>query len=84
MAELSAAAHTPTGLVHAARALFANRDLLLCGIAAAAFEAAMFVFVFMWTPALEALDDSIPHGVVFSSFMLCSIVGAQLASLLGR
>ena len=83
-AELAATAHTASGLAYAARVLFTSRDMMLCGVAAAAFEAAMFVFVFMWTPALEALDDTIPHGIVFSSFMLCSVVGAQLASLLGR
>lgn len=82
--DASDAAAEPRGLLYAMRAVAGDRDMLLCGIAASAFEAAMFIFVFMWTPALESADRDIPHGVVFSSFMLCSIIGAQLASHVGK
>lgn len=44
---------------------------------------AMYCFVFLWTPALEAPASAvpavIPHGTIFACFMCCSMVGSSLA-----
>lgn len=39
------------------------------------FEAAMYTFVFLWTPALSPRGEKIPHGMVFACFMAASMVG---------
>ncbi len=38
------------------------------------FEAAMYSFVFLWTPALSPHGESIPHGMIFACFMAASMV----------
>jgi MFS transporter, MFS domain-containing protein family, molybdate-anion transporter len=47
----------------------------------------MYIFVFMWTPALTALmddkgDKALPFGVIFSTFMVCCMAGSSLFSIL--
>lgn len=67
-----------------------NRKVLLLGIVQSCFEAAMYIFVFMWTPALEATvsgtvekgSPAIPHGVIFSGFMVAIMIGSKLFELL--
>ncbi|CAB66410.1 putative protein [Arabidopsis thaliana] len=46
------------------------------------FEASMYTFVFLWTPALSPNDEEIPHGFVFATFMLASMLGSSLAARL--
>ena len=56
------------------------------------YEAALYVFVFLWTPALErrsALGSpggapTMGHGLVFSIFMLSKMAGSQAFHLLSR
>lgn len=41
----------------------------------ALYESALYIFVFLWTPALESRAEvagipSIPHGIIFSLFMV--------------
>ena len=38
------------------------------------FEAAMYTFVFLWTPALSPNGEKIPHGMIFACFMTASMV----------
>ncbi len=62
----------------------ADRRILYLGAAQSAFEGAMYTFVFMWTPAL-AVDgdmDSLPFGTIFAVFMVCSMIGSSIFSLL--
>ena len=64
-----------------------SRDILLCGIISSLFEGSMYIFVFMWTPALTALmddkgDKALPFGVIFSTFMVCCMAGSSLFSIL--
>lgn len=56
-------------------------EVLCCGLVCAFFEASMFIFVFMWTPALtvEGLPRP-PYGHIFASFMVMSMLGSQLFS----
>ena len=45
--------------------------VLLLGVIQSCFEAAMYIFVFLWTPALAAGSRrKIPHGLIFASFMV--------------
>lgn len=46
------------------------------------FEGSMYTFVFLWTPALSPNDEEIPHGFIFATFMLASMLGSSLASRL--
>jgi len=65
-----------------------NRDILFCGIVSSFFESSMYVFVFMWTPAMTQLESShqqpvtLPFGLIFSTFMVCCMAGSSLFSLL--
>lgn len=69
-------------LAAAWRAVLADRSVLLTGLAQSLFEGAMYIFVFMWTPALESADGglAVEHGWVFACFMVCVLVGSELFS----
>lgn len=57
-------------------------QVLYCGIVCSFFEASMFIFVFMWTPALtEEGADKPAYGHIFAGFMLMSMLGSQIFSL---
>jgi len=64
-------------------------DILSCGIISSLFEGSMYVFVFMWTPALTALAkeemgdafEGLPFGVIFSTFMVCCMAGSSIFSI---
>ena len=53
-------------------------DILSCGMISSLFEGSMYIFVFMWTPAMTVLAkaemgdsfDGLPFGVIFSTFMV--------------
>lgn len=51
-----------------------NIDLFLIGTIQSVFESVLFVFVFIWTPALDVFHD-IPLGIAFASFMVCFMLG---------
>merc|ERR1719203_2725750 len=78
-----------TDMVRAYQVLIRNRDILLCGIVSSVFEASMYVFVFMWTPAMTTLTDpektgnaELPFGLIFSTFMVCCMIGSSLFSII--
>jgi len=55
------------GLKNALTTTLRSTDIFLCGIISSLFEGSMYVFVFMWTPALTGGDDmQLPFGVIFS------------------
>ena len=60
-----------------------NNEILLCGIISSLFEGSMYIFVFMWTPALTGGDHDVklPFGLIFSTFMVCCMVGSSAFSL---
>ncbi|CAN8062570.1 unnamed protein product [Agarophyton chilense] len=71
------------GLKSAWNMMIADEKILLVGIIQSCFESAMYLMVFSWTPALQAASDSmelgeIPHGMIFSSFMVCIMIGSSL------
>lgn len=64
-----------------------NRNILLCGIISSLFEGSMYVFVFMWTPALTSVsaeDETLPFGLIFSTFMVSCMAGSSLFSVVIR
>lgn len=46
------------------------------------FEGSMYTFVFLWTPALSPNNEEIPHGFIFATYMLASMLGSSIASRL--
>uniref|UniRef100_A0A1I8B3X6 MFS domain-containing protein n=1 Tax=Meloidogyne hapla TaxID=6305 RepID=A0A1I8B3X6_MELHA len=58
-----------------------NDGRILClGLIQSLFEGCMYVFVLEWTPVLSraAETEKIPHGYIFSSFMLSVMAGSAL------
>eukprot|EP00668_Euglena_longa_P016668 GGOE01020956.1.p1 GENE.GGOE01020956.1~~GGOE01020956.1.p1 ORF type:complete len:457 (-),score=147.29 GGOE01020956.1:406-1776(-) len=70
-----------SGLQSAVECVFRDRRILLLGCIQSLFESAMYVFIFIWTPALEA-SGPVPHGIIFSCFMVCCSLGGTLFAFL--
>ncbi|ETW77822.1 MFS sugar transporter, partial [Heterobasidion irregulare TC 32-1] len=57
----------------------ADPTLLVLGLTQTIFEGSMYLFVFIWVPALQACSitpTSIPLGYVFSAFMISMMLGS--------
>ena len=39
----------------------------------------MYIFVFLWTPVLRHHSPGLPLGLVFSTFMVCIMLGSQVS-----
>lgn len=62
-----------------------NPRILLLGLVQSLFEASMYTFVFMWTPALQGPgEENLPYGLIFACYMTCIMIGASLFGLLIR
>ena len=60
-------------------------DILLTGIICSLFEGSMYIFVFMWTPAMTSLtasDETLPFGLIFSTFMVSCMAGSSIFSII--
>lgn len=59
-----------------------SKDILYTGLVSSLFEGSMYIFVFMWTPAMKALmpDEEIPFGTLFATFMVCCMAGSSIFS----
>ncbi|CAA7396184.1 unnamed protein product [Spirodela intermedia] len=66
----------------AATAIASDEKIALLGAIQSLFEGSMYTFVFLWTPALSPNEESIPHGFIFATFMLSSMLGSSIASRL--
>ncbi|GKV04000.1 hypothetical protein SLEP1_g16219 [Rubroshorea leprosula] len=66
----------------AAAAIAADEKIALLGAIQSLFEGSMYTFVFLWTPVLSPNDEDIPHGFIFATFMLSSMLGSSIASRL--
>lgn len=67
--------------------MLADEKILLVGVIQSAFESAMYLMVFCWTPALQTLSKGmglgeIPHGMIFSSFMVAIMIGSSAFTFL--
>lgn len=58
-----------------------NVRIFLIGTVQSLFESVVFVFVFLWTPALDVYHD-LPLGITFASFMTCFLVGSLICDYL--
>uniref|UniRef100_A0A7S4Q6T8 Molybdate-anion transporter n=1 Tax=Alexandrium monilatum TaxID=311494 RepID=A0A7S4Q6T8_9DINO len=54
-----------------------NSVVARVGLLQCLFEGSMHVFVFLWTPCLQRSGHSVPHGLVFSLYMLCMMAGGR-------
>ena len=59
-----------------------NKEILYTGIICSLFEGSMYIFVFMWTPAMKDKTDKIPFGLVFATFMVGCMAGSSIFSIL--
>nr|KAJ0193615.1 hypothetical protein LSAT_V11C800415700 [Lactuca sativa] len=59
-----------------------DEKIALLGAIQSLFEGSMYTFVFLWTPTLSPNGEDIPHGFIFATFMLSSMLGSSLASRL--
>ncbi|GFY83402.1 major facilitator superfamily protein [Actinidia rufa] len=66
----------------AAVAIASDEKIALLGAIQSLFEGSMYTFVFLWTPALSPNEEEIPHGFIFATFMLASMLGSSIASRL--
>ncbi|XP_052187373.1 uncharacterized protein LOC127798097 [Diospyros lotus] len=66
----------------AAVAIASDEKIALLGAIQSLFEGSMYTFVFLWTPALSPNEEEIPHGFIFATFMLASMLGSSVASRL--
>eukprot|EP00245_Coleochaete_scutata_P007785 TRINITY_DN23552_c0_g1_i1.p1 TRINITY_DN23552_c0_g1~~TRINITY_DN23552_c0_g1_i1.p1 ORF type:complete len:468 (-),score=73.65 TRINITY_DN23552_c0_g1_i1:548-1951(-) len=71
-----------TQFKQAAQAIASDEKIALLGAIQSLFEGSMYTFVFLWTPALAPGKQSIPHGFIFATFMLASMIGSSIASRL--
>jgi MFS family permease len=70
------------GLGNAWTKLMQDAKIIYLGVIQSFFEGAMYIFVFMWTPALEETSpwtsQLVSHGWIFASFMICVLIGSTL------
>jgi MFS transporter, MFS domain-containing protein family, molybdate-anion transporter len=71
------------GLKNAFITTIRSADIYLCGAISSLFEGSMYIFVFMWTPALTSKADKeeLPFGLIFSTFMVCCMAGSSMFSI---
>jgi len=61
----------------------------ILGLVQSLFEAAMYTFVFMWTPALQAAipegsPKELPFGIIFACYMVSIMIGSSIFGILLR
>ncbi|KAK5970230.1 molybdate-anion transporter, partial [Trichostrongylus colubriformis] len=60
-------------------------NVLCLGLVQSLFEGSMYTFVLEWTPALSlATFAPIPHGYIFASFMVATMMGSSIFQLLTK
>ncbi|KAL5031818.1 hypothetical protein BDV3_000051 [Batrachochytrium dendrobatidis] len=67
--------------------IYNDPDIFAVGTMQFCFESAMYTFVFLWSPVLETLAGStikLPFGVIFSSFMVCIMIGSLFFKMLNQ
>jgi MFS family permease/cbb3-type cytochrome oxidase subunit 3 len=62
--------------------------ILSVGLIQSFFEAAMYIFVFLYCPILEEAHklgghkDELPFGLIFAGFMICIMIGSRIFNIL--
>ncbi|ORX49943.1 DUF791-domain-containing protein [Piromyces finnis] len=65
-----------------------NFTILSVGLIQSFFEAAMYIFVFLYCPVLEDAHklgghkDELPFGLIFAGFMICIMIGSRIFNIL--
>lgn len=57
------------------------------GITQTFYETAMYLFVFLWVPALQIVapaEEKLPFGIIFSAFMCCMSFGSSVYALVSQ
>lgn len=54
-----------------------NSVVVRVGALQCLFEGSMHVFVFLWTPVLQRAGNTVPHGFIFSLYMVCMWFGGR-------
>ncbi|KAK1740195.1 molybdate-anion transporter [Skeletonema marinoi] len=79
------------GLLSGIRTVWSSQPILSICVIASAFEGSMYIFIFLWTPALTHIENQLkptakelPFGWIFASFMLCCLLGTMSFSRLSR
>ena len=81
---------TSESLLKSYRTIRGSRPLVALGLVNSFYEAALYVFVFLWTPALERRSrqgdgtSNMGHGLVFSVFMISKMAGSQASHVLSE
>ncbi|VVC36952.1 Hypothetical protein CINCED_3A022475 [Cinara cedri] len=57
-----------------------NKNIFTLSIVQSFYEGVMYLFIFIWTPALEPIKP--PLGLIFSSFMLALMIGSKIYSIM--
>lgn len=68
------------GMRQAYEAIKNDKRVFYLGAMQSLFEASMYSFVFLWTPALGPNGEDIPHGMIFATMMVACMVGSSIAS----
>ena len=70
------------GLLSGIRTVWKSPPILHICLIASAFEGSMYIFIFLWTPALTHIQTQLnptatelPFGWIFAPFMLCCSLG---------
>ncbi|CAL8463153.1 g2687 [Coccomyxa elongata] len=66
----------------ALRAIRKDPKIALLGAMQSLFEASMYTFVFLWTPALSPNGEHLEHGMIFTCFMMACMAGSTIAGRL--
>ena len=92
-----------SALISGIHTVWRSPSILTCCIIGSIFEGAMYIFIFLWTPALTSLqvkldylhgytdhldtemdahaaDGELPFGWIFSTFMVCCMLGTMAFS----
>lgn len=83
----SAAARTETMCQGLSRAFgyLQNRPVWILGALSSIFESSMYLWVFIWTPAITIRGiPEPPYGLLFTSFMISCMIGAKLFGIIGK
>jgi MFS transporter, MFS domain-containing protein family, molybdate-anion transporter len=74
-------------LIEGTRIVLQDMNIFLIGIMVSTFEGAMYIWVIIWTPALEGNNDDEnkpPLGLIFATFMSAGMLGSQCFALLSK
>jgi len=77
-----------SALIEGTKVVLKNSTILSVGLIQSFFEAAMYIFVFLYCPVLEDAhklkghDNELPYGIIFSGFMICIMIGSRIFNIL--